>query len=111
MEKLSGNVLLVHHGAIESGFLNNLCQSLYQQEFYMPIIDTEVLAGRRLQRKQQAIQAGQLRLFNLREQYHLPAYKAHNALSDALAAAELFLALVNELCPKLDCRLKEVLTN
>lgn len=111
LDKLKGKVLLVHHAAIESGFLNNLCQSLYGQEFCMPVIDTEVLARRQIRRTQQAIQAGQLRLFNLRERYHLPAYKAHNALSDALATSELFLALVNELCPKLDCRLKDVLTN
>ena len=42
------------------------------------------------------IAPGDLRLFNLRERYHLPNYKAHNALSDAISTAELFLALAAE---------------
>jgi len=36
-----------------------------------------------------------LRLHALSERYNLPRYSAHNALSDALAAAELFLAQVS----------------
>jgi DNA polymerase-3 subunit epsilon len=37
---------------------------------------------------------GELRLDALRAAYNLPRYPAHNALSDALATAELFLALL-----------------
>ncbi|MFM2484943.1 3'-5' exonuclease [Celerinatantimonas yamalensis] len=34
-----------------------------------------------------------VRLANVRKRYHLPNYQAHNALFDAIATAELFLAL------------------
>ena len=40
--------------------------------------------------------AGQLRLWNARTRYGLPVYKAHNALTDAVATAELYLAQVAE---------------
>jgi len=46
-----------------------------------------------MERSQQPIRGTDLRLFNLREAQQLPRYRAHNALSDALATAELFLAL------------------
>ncbi|WP_454228235.1 hypothetical protein [Propioniciclava flava] len=41
--------------------------------------------------------AGQLRLWAARERFGLPAYQAHDALTDALACAELYLAQVAEL--------------
>ena len=67
-------------------------------------------AAASLQREQVTLEKNSLRLFNLRERYKLPAYKAHNALSDALSTAELFLALMADLYPGLDCRLKDLLT-
>lgn len=111
LPKLQGKVLIAHHAPLEYGLLNQACQALYQQRFVMPTVDTLVLGKRRLQRQHEVIHEGALRLFNLRERYNLPVYKAHNALSDALATAELFLALVNDLYPALNCRLNDVLTN
>lgn len=108
--RLKGNVLIAHHASIELGFINKISQSLYNQEFIIPTIDTQLLAKRQMQRQHDVIKAGALRLFNLRKKYGLPAYRAHNALSDALATAELFLALLNDLYPKQDCRLKELLS-
>ena len=110
LKKLRGKVLIAHHAQLESGLLNKVCQSLYQQRFVIPTIDTQLLAKRRLQRQHEIIKEGSLRLFNLRERYHLPAYKAHNALSDALSTAELFLALLSDLYPRMNCRLKDILT-
>jgi DNA polymerase III epsilon subunit-like protein len=40
----------------------------------------------------------------------MPAYKAHNALMDAIATAELFLAMFNKISPKSDGRLSEFLS-
>lgn len=108
--RLKGKVLIAHHATIELGFLNKVCLSLYKQEFLIPTIDTQILAGRLLQRQHQTIQQGSLRLFNLRNRYGLPVYKAHNALSDALATAELFLALLNELYPQHNGQLKDLLS-
>lgn len=111
LQHLRGKILLVHHAQLELGFLNKICQNLYQQGFHLPIVDTEVLARRQLQRRGASIQSGALRLFNLRKRYHLPEYSAHQALSDAIATAELFLAQAAESCPKLNCKLKQLVTS
>jgi DNA polymerase-3 subunit epsilon len=110
LQRLKGKVLIAHHARIEIGLLNKVCQDLYQQKFFIPTIDTQILGQRVLERHQEEIKPGDLRLFNLRKRFGLPAYKAHNALSDALATAELFLALLSDLYPKQNCKLKDVLT-
>ncbi len=92
LQQLQGKVLLAHHAAVEIGFLQQACKTLYGMAPVFPAIDTMQLARRRLERQQQPCKANQLRLFNLRKQYGLPAYQAHNALMDAIATAELFLA-------------------
>lgn len=89
---LNGKVLLAHNANIERRFLNRACQHCFGGPFFVPTIDTLQLALRRLRQRDQQPRGGELRLGALREQYHLPRYKAHNALSDALATAELFLA-------------------
>ena len=45
----------------------------------------------------------------MRKRYGLPQYKAHNALNDALATAELFLAMASEIKPEGKAPLKEFL--
>ena len=108
LERLKGKVLIAHHAQVEFGFLRRLCADIYNQDFVMPVIDTRLLAKRQLLRSQVTLKNDSLRLFNLRDRYKLTAYKAHNALSDALSTAELFLALVSDLYPNLDCRLKDL---
>jgi len=99
LEQLAGKVMLVHNANIEQGFLNKICQALYDCDFVIPIIDTQVLAKRSLDRRNAVYQSNDLRLFNLRRKFKMPHYKAHNALMDAIATAELFLAIVNEIVP------------
>ncbi len=94
LEKMAGKVLLVHYAAIEKTFLNNICKQLYGMTLPLLMVDTLAIEQKYLQRTQQVITAHQLRLFNLRKHYGLPRYHAHNALEDALATAELFLAQV-----------------
>jgi DNA polymerase III subunit epsilon len=55
-------------------------------------VDTQTLAYRTFERRQTPFKASDLRLHALGDRYNLPRYSAHNALSDALASAELFLA-------------------
>jgi DNA polymerase-3 subunit epsilon len=93
LQALAGRVIVVHHAAVERQFLQTACERLYGAPFVGRFIDTEVLARRGMERRQQPIRASDLRLFNLRRAYQLPRYPAHNALSDALATAELFLLL------------------
>lgn len=89
---LAGKVLLAHHAAIECGFLGNACRRLWGGGLPVRVIDTQVLAHRTFERRQIPFKASDLRLYALGERYNLPRYGAHNALADALAAAELFLA-------------------
>lgn len=99
LELLKGRVLVAHGAGTEIGFLNAACRRVYGGPFITPAIDTQRLAERLLRRRQAALPSGALRLFNLRARYNLPRYAAHNALSDALAAAELFLALAADIAP------------
>jgi DNA polymerase-3 subunit epsilon len=111
LQRLAGKVMLVHYSAIEQRFINAACERLFGAPFVIPIIDTLVLAQRIFERRNHTIQPGDLRLFNLRPRYNLPNYKAHNALSDAVATAELFLAMASEMVPQPNhCQLKRFLT-
>lgn len=85
---LQGRVLIAHYSPTEVGFLNAACRACYGGRFRPPVIDTLILARRAAGGET----PGSLRLAALRTQHHLPRYPMHHALSDALAAAELFLA-------------------
>jgi DNA polymerase-3 subunit epsilon len=93
---LAGRVLIAHHARVELGFLGAACERLYGGRPLLPVVDTQFLAQRRLERRNQPFAARELRLAALRSRYNLPRYRAHDALSDALAAAELFAAQVAE---------------
>ena len=92
LRQLAGKVLLAHHAKVEISFLQQACKHLYGMAPVLPAIDTMQIARKRMERLQQPYKANELRLFNLRKTYGLPAYQAHNALMDAIATGELFLA-------------------
>jgi DNA polymerase-3 subunit epsilon len=92
LEALAGKVMIAHHARIERGFLSNACRQLWRRGLMMPVVDTQALAFRTFERRQIPFKASDLRLHALGDRYNLPHYGAHNALSDALASAELFLA-------------------
>jgi len=109
LHSLSGKIMLVHFNKIEQGFLDAACRRLYGSPFLIPTIDTLALAQRVLVRRNHALEPHRLRLFNLRNDFKLPQYRAHNALGDALTTAELFLALEAEITPNGATRLKDLL--
>lgn len=92
LEKLAGKVMIAHHATMEKGFLGNACRRVYGGGLPLPIIDTQALAKRTCERRHIPYKDSDLRLHALSKRYNLPRYRAHNALSDALATAELFLA-------------------
>lgn len=92
LQLLAGKVLIAHHAKVEVGFLRRACEHYFGDGFLMRVIDTQEVARRTLAMRDQVIRSGDLRLSELRESYGLPRYRLHNALSDALAAAELYLA-------------------
>lgn len=95
---LTGRVLLAHHAKIEVGFLGAACRTAYGLELPLRTVDTMELARRALPGGwQREPQPGELRLWTVRERFGLPTYAAHDALQDALACAELYLAQLAEL--------------
>lgn len=96
LRALSGRVLLAHHAEVEVRFLQAACRQVFGGGFAAPVVDTQWIARRTLERRNRPYGGSDLRLFNLRKGYNLPVYGAHNALSDALAAAELFAAQLAE---------------
>lgn len=111
LRRLAGKPMLVHYSPIEQNFLSAACQKLYGAPFVATIIDTLEIAQRTFERRNHTIQPGDLRLFNLRPRYNLPQYKAHNALYDALATAEVFLALADNLYAEQPAPLREFLSH
>ena len=104
--QLKGKVMIAHFHRIEENFLNQACKLLYGTPIVFPIIDTLLLQKKHWDQRLLPYDPSQLRLSNLRDHYHLPHHKAHNALTDALATGELFLAqTANYQCTQL----KEVL--
>lgn len=89
---LAGKVMLVHYAQIEKIFLERCCKQLYGMAPVFPVIDTLAIAKKRLDKMGGAYQSEELRLSNLLEHHALPAHQAHNALSDALATAEVLMA-------------------
>jgi DNA polymerase-3 subunit epsilon len=94
LEALAGRVLLVHHAPMDLAFLHAACRRHYGVPLLTRVVDTLDLARRRRQRGDKEIREGELRLDALRRSYGLPRYPAHDALTDALSTAELFLAML-----------------
>jgi len=92
LHQLAGKVMIAHHASVETGFISAACRRIFGGELVVPVVDTQSLARRTFERRHISFKGSDLRLHALGERYNLPRYGAHNALSDALAAAELFLA-------------------
>ena len=93
LRALAGRTLVAHHAQIEVGFLSRACERLYGQPLLVRSIDTMALQRRVLRLRDDAdVRPGVLRLQACRDHFGLPRYRAHEALTDAIAAAEVFLA-------------------
>lgn len=95
---LTGRVLLAHYATIEVSFLSRACESYFGAPLVAPTIDTLALHRKLLSQGFDDEPLGNdLRLWNARMRYGLPVYGAHEALTDAMACAELYLGQVAEL--------------
>jgi DNA polymerase III subunit epsilon len=110
LQALRGRVLLAHHANIECGFLNQACQRVFGAAIVFPLVDTFAIEYRSLKRRGVTPYNQGLRLARLREMYNLPRYPAHNALSDAVATAELFLAQIAHRAGGDSMQLRDVLS-
>jgi DNA polymerase-3 subunit epsilon len=96
LNKLKGRVLIVHYAGLDYSFLTKTTKELYGTPLLVTVIDTLEVEKKRQQR---SCPEGNfsLRLDDCRERYGLPRYGAHNALTDAIATAELWLAQMSHL--------------
>jgi len=94
---LSGRVLVAHYAAAERGFLEAACRRCFGAGLVLPVVDTLQLARSRFERNGRQLARGDLRLDALRARLGLPDHAMHDALGDALATAELFLAQAEHL--------------
>lgn len=91
-------VLLAHFAQVETSFLAASSRRLFGASVGLQVVDTLEIERRRILRAQpHELAPGQLRLDACRRRRGLPRYRAHSALTDALACAELFLAQCAEL--------------
>jgi DNA polymerase-3 subunit epsilon len=94
VDALQGRVLLVHHAGLDKALLDRMCLQRYGARLLIPVVDTLELELRRQRRAHHIEENRSLRLGDLRDTYNLPRYGAHDALSDAIATAELLIAMV-----------------
>ena len=91
LSALAGRILVLHHAPLDSAFLDVACQKLYGVPLLTPTIDTLQLERNRNQRHHSKSELS-VRLGESRRRYNLPDYHGHNAVIDAIATAELWLA-------------------
>jgi DNA polymerase-3 subunit epsilon len=92
LQAAKGCVLVFHNAALDLAFLDRAAKRCLGAPLLLPAVDTLRLEQRLLQRRDQVIGDGDLRLQACRDRYGLASHSAHNALEDALATAELLLA-------------------
>ena len=91
---LRGRAMLVHFKKVESTFLSDACQDYFGTGLKTTYVDTLELARHFIEDSGNHPQGDDLRLARVREWLILPSYHNHNALTDALACAEVYLALM-----------------
>lgn len=104
---LEGRVLLAHHAPFDRAFLEAAFWSAGERPDLPADVCTLQLQRRLLLREGQEPR-GSLRLWRARARFGLPSTRAHDALTDAIAAAELYLAQVAELGGAGTLRLRDV---
>ncbi|MEZ5454056.1 MAG: exonuclease domain-containing protein [Thiothrix sp.] len=97
VDRMTGKVLIAHFEHIERTFLQAAMERVYGRKLPLLMLDTLAIEKRLRERAQQVIIPNQFRLGNLRQHYNLPRYGAHDALQDAIATAELFLAEISHI--------------
>lgn len=88
-QQASHSILVFHHAVLDRAFLNKSSLATFNCPLVFPYVDTMQIERQRLARQQKT---GSLQLNLCRDRYSLPPAFEHNAMSDAVATAELFLA-------------------
>lgn len=99
-QRIANQVLLLHYGSVDLGFLQRSFKALGKPWAKPVVVDTVVLLSRLGERRRQLEPHAKpfpTGLAAARATFGLPGHLEHHALWDALATAELFLILRNQL--------------
>ncbi|MDH5473040.1 MAG: exonuclease domain-containing protein [Gammaproteobacteria bacterium] len=106
MKLIPGSVLVFHHASLDLCFLQKAAVENFRCPLLFSYVDTMMIEKKRLHL--QGNVKG-LRLAQCRQRYGLPDVMQHNALSDAVATAELLLAQASYLGKPENLRLSDML--
>lgn len=102
LDELAGKVVVVHYRKIERDFLDTNLRALINEGIIFPVVDTMQIEAEIQKKASQGFinllkgkQSGSIRLANSRLRYNLPTYPPHDALTDAIATAELLQAQIS----------------
>ena len=102
LDELAGKVVVVHYRRIERDFLDLNLRALIDEGIVFPVIDTMQIEADIERKKSQGFinwlkrkKPQSIRLGNSRLRYNLPTYAPHDALTDAIATAELLQAQIS----------------
>ncbi|MDG3086305.1 exonuclease domain-containing protein [Vibrio hannami] len=94
LHHMQGKVVVAHGCVVEKAFLDKFVQEKYQLPS-LPIVWLDTLAiEKSFARLRGAAAVTDYRLGSVRNRYGLPEYSAHDALTDAVACAELLLVQI-----------------
>src|SRR5690554_1348447 len=101
LEEMAGRVMVVHYRGIKHPFFHKTLKNRIGEGIEFPVIDTMELEARlhRFQsrsiwRRVRGVKPVSIRLADSRKRYNLPWYRPHDAVIDALSAAELLQAQI-----------------
>ena len=101
LDELAGKVIVVHYRRIERDFLDSNLRAFIKEGIVFPMIDTMQIEADIEHKKSQGFfnffkikKPHSIRLANSRARYNLPTYPPHDAVTDAIATAELFQAQI-----------------
>lgn len=100
-----GRVWVFHHAGLDVSFLKKACANWARVVPGFIVLDTMRIEYRQRKRREVPVKHGDLQLGRIRSLYGLPRYTAHNALNDALATAELMLAIAASMEPEASLQL------
>jgi DNA polymerase-3 subunit epsilon len=98
-EAARDRIWIFHHAGLDVAFLREACAQWSSVVPPFLVLDTMRIEFQRRRRRETPVKQGDLQLGHLRQVYGLPRYTAHNALIDAVATAELLLAMAAQLEP------------
>ncbi len=101
LDELAGKVVVVHYRRIERDFFDRNLRALINEGIVFPVVDTMQIEADMQRTQSQGIfnwlkgkRPESIRLANSRLRYNLPTYQPHDALTDAIATAELLQAQI-----------------